>query len=215
MTVTYKVGIEAEFLPLKGGKPCDTREFYLPHDDFPALAEIRAEPGKSPQETYGNYAYLFTIIEHQCRRADLVPFYEEYNWSEDDYNHFCLMMGKMGKEKDKDKVAINWRNIYGKSIRPFNLCRGGGLHVHFSAMAGEQTLINRAVMQYIVANMDKTFGHMIDACKGPYRVPGMYEPKPWGFEYRSLPFNANAIGSMLQIVEMAHIYLRNATSTSF
>ncbi len=70
-----------------------------------------------------------------------------------------------------------------------------GLHVHFSDI-DEHTIVdkdnkvvkyhtsNQLDIPYIVYQLDKMFKEHI-LCS--HRQPGIYEMKPWGFEYRSLP----------------------------
>ncbi len=74
-----------------------------------------------------------------------------------------------------------------------------GLHIHFGNM---RTIDNTNVaeqmnMPRIIALMDKEFKDDIKAAK---RMPGEYELKNWGFEYRSLPatINLDRVANTLQ-----------------
>lgn len=122
-----QVGLEAEFLPLKDGKPVDLRTFCsprtsakpgcqqsgghcpyfaanlhckdgIPHDDFPALAEVRGEPGANARETHGNFMHLFDSVKRACQDRGLVPTFDEYPWKEVDYDHFASVSSWRGKK---------------------------------------------------------------------------------------------------------------------
>jgi len=74
------------------------------------------------------------------------------------------------------------------------------------------SIITKPVIKYIVEEMDKSFFERFAPKKGyrtKYRKPGFYELKPYGFEYRSLPANAEVISSLPEIVSKAFSLLMN------
>ena len=62
-----------------------------------------------------------------------------------------------------------------------------GLHVHFSNRDNEGNIIQLPI-EDIVKQMDEVF---VDIINEANRIPGEYEKKIHGFEYRSLPCNAD------------------------
>lgn len=78
-----------------------------------------------------------------------------------------------------------------------------------------QHLLRMPNVEFIVREMDKEYTSIITACEGPYRIPGMWEAKPWGFEYRSLPFNQWVIDHLLEITEFAFDVLERSLSLPY
>jgi hypothetical protein len=70
----------------------------------------------------------------------------------------------------------------------------------------------KLIVHEIVRRMDeRLYPTVVDpemkrVCK--YRQPGFYELKPWGFEYRSLPFSGMALDNLSDIVKFAFDTLR-------
>jgi hypothetical protein len=204
------IGIEAEFLPLRQSEPVDCAELKIPCDKFRALAEVRALPGAALPVVLGNFDVEFHRVKQLCRQHALTPFFGEYEWSPELYARFTALM-------EKDKGIPKWINIYGKQLGGDKGKRGGGLHIHFSSTVKQRkgqgfTYLTEPVVQHIVRKLDEHFDEAIKRCSGEYRVPGMYELKPWGFEYRSLPFNSWAIENMVEIADFALNTLREATA---
>lgn len=65
--------------------------------------------------------------------------------------------------------------------------------------------ITNPVIKHIVKDMDNNVlpGYVGDLPKLKYRNPGFYELKPWGFEYRSLPFNNEVFEDIYDIASHA------------
>jgi len=86
-------------------------------------------------------------------------------------------------------------------------------HFQFYEKVGEEThtikatanRITKPVVNYIVREFDEKIlpSYVEDLPKLKYRNPGFYEIKPWGFEYRSLPFNKLVLDNIAEIVDFA------------
>jgi len=99
-------------------------------------------------------------------------------------------------------------NLYGKDFQPNDSWQRAGLHVHFSnnkivkmftppsphnPLGGyHEESIPAGIMDMprIIRELDKRFAPEIKASK---RLPGFYELKPYGFEYRSLPNSISVV----------------------
>jgi hypothetical protein len=94
------------------------------------------------------------------------------------------------------KGRIKYQNLYGLDLPPVRTEDTGaiwataGLHVHFSnprkvdGRVGQTVVSEHFDFVQIIRDLDKEFKDWIEAAE---RVPGMYELKPHGIEYRSLP----------------------------
>ena len=85
----------------------------------------------------------------------------------------------------------------------------------------EKTLVARAsklnlpTREFIIRNMDNKFFDRFVADKKfctKYRQPGFYELKPYGFEYRSLPFTEETEACLYEIAQYAFELLKIASS---
>ena len=66
--------------------------------------------------------------------------------------------------------------------------------------------LNKPAIEYIIRAMDKEFfGRFAPAKENrtKYRQPGFFELKPYGFEYRSLPANADVMNALPEITQKA------------
>lgn len=71
--------------------------------------------------------------------------------------------------------------------------------------------LNKPAIEYIVRKMDEEFFDRFapeEKHRTRYRQPGMYEIKPYGFEYRSLPANPDTMAALPEIVDRAFSLLR-------
>lgn len=66
------------------------------------------------------------------------------------------------------------------------------------------SLLTRPVIEWMVKQMDdKFFTRFIPKVPTKYRQPGFFELKPYGFEYRSLPFTEEVDRALPEITEFA------------
>jgi hypothetical protein len=119
----------------------------------------------------------------------------------------------------KNAHPIERGNIYGKDYNPKDSLSRAGLHVHFSNVQDitwtanlhackecgyvKQDKFQQGVPQQqdiakIVRVLDMAFAEAIKVAK---RLPGFYELKPHGFEYRSLPASVDPITVARVIIE--------------
>ena len=66
--------------------------------------------------------------------------------------------------------------------------------------------LNKPAIRYIIQEMDKEFFNRFAPAEGNrtrYRQPGFFELKPYGFEYRSLPANADVMVALPEITQKA------------
>lgn len=70
--------------------------------------------------------------------------------------------------------------------------------------------ITAPVVKYFVEQLDKEVlpKYKVDPIT-KYRQPGFYELKPWGFEYRSLPFTKEVFDNLLPITKFSFDLLNN------
>ncbi len=64
--------------------------------------------------------------------------------------------------------------------------------------------ITKPVLYHFITELDEKIlsQYKIDVPL-KYRNPGFYEIKPWGFEYRSLPFNQAVLSNIAEIVDFS------------
>lgn len=251
--IEFKIGLEAEtFLANSKGELVITPD-ALPHDDFPLLAEFRAEPGTDVGTVVGNF--MKTWINTRKQIAD---FNSDLLIRNSGYERVDIATWKKAMLAAGSKHVDTSLNVYDMDTSEFSdavITKGrithryvsAGLHVHFSArevckwthprmltdggkknkklyyMQGTETLevgsLNlltpSMLIKEIVRRMDvEVYPYYVDAsmklhCK--YRQPGFYEPKPWGFEYRSLPFNTSVLSSLESIVKKSFDILTDVT----
>lgn len=158
----------------------------LPKDECGYLAEVRGDPHNDPEKA----AALFRVEEK--RTIDLFEKEGLLLWNGSGAIQLpkkflyeaLLRHGKAANPYGRG-------NIYGKSYKPFDRWARAGLHIHFSDeypdKDGKMHCRMIDMPKYIQA-LDKAFEKEI---KEMYRLPGFYEMKPHGFEYRSLPCSAS------------------------
>lgn len=76
-------------------------------------------------------------------------------------------------------------------------------------ISSSSSRITQPVLYHIIKEFDEKVlpQYQIKDTKLKYRNPGFYELKPWGFEYRSLPFSYDVLNSLYDIVDFAYIQL--------
>jgi hypothetical protein len=216
-----KIGIEAEVLLVDRKSQIVMPPSHMAHDDFPLLGEIRADPGKNPEESYSNFVMKYLQYLKEAEKAGLGILTVQrggYIVSEDLYHQALVTQGTKGvpvfyNVKYRKVPIINNRVM--EDGKFMGIWVSAGLHVHFSShhvytnkvashmvdSNGHCTLIYndqkyvKDMLSYndmvtIINGMDKFYAKRYKSTTFPcqYRLEGMYEKKPYGFEYRSLPF---------------------------
>ena len=178
-------GFESEFFVLKDGKP--VLASGLPADACGYLAEARSKPDGDPTMA----AYLHLAAEDLLARQA---------------KELGLTLVKADTLDIPRETLRQWMRRFGKNPAKSYFMGGGcyrntnpraGLHVHFSST---ETIVDKEGRTRVIAKqlnipriiflMDRAFKPIIKASK---RIPGEYELKNYGFEYRSLPATVNPL----------------------
>ena len=183
-----KYGFEKEYWVVKGGTHLALVPDGIPKDECGYLAEARGDPHTDPEMS----AALFRVAE--TRLYGLVLKLEGL-YSLDSSNATM----RPNKQLLYDALRLHGKptypqgrgNIYGLDYKPSNRDTRAALHVHFSDQYEDKNGAKHCRMidmpKYIQA-LDTAFAKQI---KDARRLPGFYEMKPHGFEYRSLPCNVD------------------------
>lgn len=159
----------------------------LPHDDCGYLAEARGEPHQNPLMAAALMDGAEVALRADAKRLALSLVTRDYVTLPRAFAQSCLR--RFGKNASQE------RSLYGRYI--IGPLAHAGLHVHFSneveAYAQNYNHPNEYLerryaglidMPRFIVGLDRRFAKEIKAAR---RVPGLYEMKPYGFEYRSLP----------------------------
>lgn len=185
--MTVKIGLEQEgwcFTANESGAiktPCEYAFVPdgIPRDECGYLVEARTPPMARVDQAVWLLCAERESIDKQLRKHGLASEYSVPSVKVPRHIYDRML-------RDFGKGRVKYHNLYGDKKR---LKRGYtyiGLHVHFSntflAKDGEHHLPMN--MPIIIRSMDEFFKREI---KEAGRVPGSYEMKVHGFEYRSLP----------------------------
>lgn len=189
-----KFGFEREFF-VQNGNGEYVLANALPHDDCGYLAEIRGEPDSDPIRALGLYKIEEYKVRKQAEKLGLNLIVQDFAKLPKAFVTQAL------RRFGKNPATEDGGSMYGKFWQEGY--QRAGLHVHFSNQivhtweervpAGDNTfrLVQRTTtypgfidMPRFIFGLDKIFAEEIKQAK---RVPGLYEIKPHGFEYRSLP----------------------------
>lgn len=195
MTEIREIGIEKELFLMQDDIIKEPKLFGFPRDDFEFLVEIRSLPSdrfypvyttlKAEELQYSLRANKFGMklddkhVKFASRKwvDELWQKYNLYALSDDfTQNIYPLLQGKqsyhLGKfDFSKDEYKLT-----------------AGMHVHFSSRDPETGGVIELPVKKIVKSMDDAFFNEI---KYSGRLQGEYEMKSHGFEYRSLPADAD------------------------
>src|SRR5258708_7126132 len=157
----------------------------IPKDECGYLVEARGEPHSDPLLA----AYLLLGAEEKLRET---LFGSGYILDDAETMRFPPeLLQQALRAHGKPPVSIERRNLYGKDYSPRDRFQRAGLHVHFSNIRKVQGINNVpiSISEFFdpipfIKELDRVFTEEIARAR---RVPGMYELKSHGFEYRSLP----------------------------
>jgi len=203
-----EIGIEKECFLMRGNEIMEPGEYGFPHDEFEFLIELRSLPSDRLYPVYT------TLMQEQLQNSlrankfnmqlvDDANKMVDSDWVVDLWNKYALY-----RFDNSDYT----KNIYGstKNSHHFgvlDLPQGkrltAGIHVHFSSRDSETGKVINLPIEDIVRKMDTAFEHDI---KYAGRNLGEWEPKTHGFEYRSLPGNAD----VYKVLKVAFKILREA-----
>jgi hypothetical protein len=185
-----KFGFEREYFVTRDGTFIDVSKL-LPHDDCGFLAEARGEPHLNPVA-----AAALLEVEERRIRAIATKLGLELQMGMDVATLPAKQRAIMLRRHGKGAVGDEQGSAYGRFWTNEKLSRAG-LHVHFSnervlAPWGDnkesRSYFGNIDMPRFIYGLDRTFAAEIKAAK---RVPGLYEMKSYGFEYRSLPMSVD------------------------
>ena len=197
-----EIGIEREFFMVgKDKEIVEPIKYGFPADAFGFLVELRSEPGAHLDIVKMTWDMTRSYWEHRAMRFGMelldVPFlfkdnnigkyfYDKYNAAlTTDYTQNIYNTDSKTKlPSHHTGIFFNWWG----STRQCLLT--AGMHVHFSIRDETGIVVPFTIQQIteIVTYMDNKFENEISTT---YRSKGEWEPKAHGFEYRSIPCNAN------------------------
>lgn len=188
---TFGLELEA-FLVDKAGEPA-AADYNIPHDDFAFLAEARSESHAHAREA----GHLLNAAIDRLRKT--VTKENLYLRFQDTMN----VSKKLIRERLRGSKKSYGSSYFAHGGGYKNQTPRAGLHLHFGSVSeyyskatsyesgkGERStyskvnIVLQVNMPRIIWMLDEAFKEEIRAAK---RIPGEYELKPHGFEYRSLP----------------------------
>jgi len=178
-------GFEKEYFIKSKGQYCIVPDNAMGHDDCGYLAEARGTHHENPITA----SFLFDAAEYELetqaaiKKVKLIE--EPFITLPKDLERQAL------RQFGKSTISYDRGNIYGLDydVNEEPVARAG-LHVHFSnkkSFVGKDsnlTLYGILNIPKLIQLLDKAFEKEIKEAR---RLPGFYEMKSYGFEYRSLP----------------------------
>ncbi len=202
-----EIGIERElFLIDKKGEIVLPREYGFPTDCMEFLIETRSVASNDISYIYDSCCIEYFTYD---KKAKLLGFCIDIN---DNYYVTEKFVDKIENKYNTSRFVGASKNIYGTredhSTGIFRLCEDlykltAGIHVHFSRRDKKTGKLLMLPYEGITLEMDKVFENEIIESD---RIKGEYELKPHGFEYRSLPANAD----ILKVLKKSMEILENA-----
>lgn len=190
-----EIGIEKEvFLFDNDGRVMEPKLFGFPRDEFEFLVELRSLPSDRLYPIYTTLQqeelqYKLRADKFGMELVDIPVKLAEPEWVEAHWKKYDLY-------RFNELDCTN--NIYGKTNKSHHLGvlslidnykhLTAGMHVHFSSRNAKTGEVIELPIEDIVRKMDEKFE---DIVKYDNRIPGEWEPKAHGFEYRSLPCNVD------------------------
>lgn len=184
-----KYGFEGEYfccLNMEDGQgPID---YCLPSKDLPKdecgyLAEVRGEPYHTPEGARALYRVAYDKVNAQADKDGMFIT---------TFDPTIKLPKKLLREAMRihGKASGSADNVYGAQYKDSDTWNRAGFHVHFSNEYTDngKTYYRLMNIPRIILDLDRNFK---DEIKKASRLPGMYEMKSYGFEYRSLPADVN------------------------
>ena len=180
-----EIGLELElFLLDENDVILEPMTYGFPSDEMGFLVEIRSEHSNNPHDVIRSLSILETINE---LKASDMGFKLICTDSKKVTSQFIDYITRKYHHAQFPNYTMNIYNHHESHHTGFKDGRAtAGLHVHFSRRkinGIESTLVKLPTLE-IVSKMDKKFRIYIAEVN---RIPGEYENKIHGFEYRSLP----------------------------
>ncbi len=147
--IENSIGLEAEFFVRnEKGELVLASEHDLPHDEFPLLGEIRGLPGKSREETMGNflkeYYRICFLAEKKKLKVDITE-----GWDKIDAKFYSAIVKKRGTKTvskaenlyDHDLVSYSDAIVVDGKVKAQKV--SCGLHVHYGSIEKDAKEINK------------------------------------------------------------------------
>ncbi len=107
------------------------------------------------------------------------------------------------KEANYSSVRIPL-SISGNNVAEMNLFQKDNEKETETKLTSTVSRITKPVLYHFIQELDdKILSQYKIEVPLKYRNPGFYETKPWGFEYRSLPFNQSVLSNIAEIVDFS------------
>lgn len=186
--ITY--GFEKEYFVLDNNDNPVLAPIALPHDECGYLVEARGDHHVNPFKA----AHLFLAEEERLARVA-----QNMQVKLDTTQPTRRLNPKLAREAlrrfGKNPLTPDRGSLYGRDYKATDRLARAGLHVHFGSVVeyqdrdGHQRSITTLIdIPRYIQLLDKAFA---DEIKSAQRLPGLYEIKQHGFEYRSLPASAD------------------------
>lgn len=177
----------------------------LPHDSCGYLAEIRGEAHSDPELAHGLFIGAARKLNKEAHKLGLCLVYRDVSLIPADVLRAA--------RRECSKGPTKYCNIYGLDYKPTDRTRRAGMHVHVSDETKVQEYNSRDGRVYA---SDRTFPRILnfppfiqafdkafkDEIKVAKRLPGFYELKSYGFEYRSLPATVD-LAKVVEVLDTA------------
>lgn len=153
----------------------------LPKDECGYLAEVRGEPHCDPYLASALFKAEEARVRKMADKAGVILYRSEAT-----FRLPARLLWQAMREHGKPSYPQGRGNIYGKDYSIHNKQQRAALHVHFSNEIVTDKVTHSGMIDMVkyIQALDKAFAGPI---KEANRLPGFYEMKPHGFEYRSLP----------------------------
>lgn len=196
MTEVREIGIEKELFLIGKDHIKEPKKYGFPRDEFEFLVEIRSLPSdrfypiyttlKAEELQYSLRANKFNMELDDSPNKLVAKEWVDSLWKKYNLDRFsdCDYTQNVYPEfKDKESFHFG-RFDFSKEYYKLT----AGMHVHFSSRDADTGEVIELPVEDIVRKMDLRF---YDVILDSGRNRGEWEPKSHGFEYRSLPANAD------------------------
>jgi len=159
----------------------------------------------SKQRIQGMWASCGLHVHFSCMEVD------EVTVDRDKYEHVSFPIGYKFAETAPQEEALAMEVMGQRVISLYKHC-GYEEEKTLTAIASR---LNKPAVHHIVRQLDAEFFERFappEKERTKYRQPGFFELKPYGFEYRSLPFTAEVEAALFDIAKKAFEVLEDVNS---
>jgi len=181
-----EIGIEREVFLLKRGEIIEPAKYGFPHDEMGFLIEERSEPWRHLNTVQMTLEIQHMLLQHRASFFGMDMRMEPSMEGPAEWVNNIAARYNIYSFTDYTKNIYGIKDTHHLGIFPINeeyKRLTAGIHVHFSSRDTDGNVVELPI-EAIVKQMDETFDEDITHSG---RIPGEWEPKKHGFEYRSLP----------------------------